>query len=37
MKEIPDPRWGLHLSDPNLTMGDLLTVVKDQIKAYTAG
>jgi hypothetical protein len=37
VKEIPDPRWGLHLSDPNLTMGDLVTVVGDEANAYVAG
>jgi hypothetical protein len=36
VKEIPDKRWGLHLSDPNLTMGDLVTVVGDQADAYLA-
>jgi hypothetical protein len=29
--------WGLHLVDVNLTMGDLVAVVGEQSKAYTAG
>lgn len=37
VKEIPDPRWGLHLSDPNLTMGDLVTVVADESHSYVIG
>jgi hypothetical protein len=28
------PTWGLHLSDPNLTMLDLLAMVHDEIAAY---
>jgi hypothetical protein len=36
VKEEPDQRWGLHLSDPNLTMGDLVTVVGDEAHAYLA-
>ena len=28
--------WGLHLVDVNLTMGDLVAVVGEQSKAYTA-
>jgi hypothetical protein len=34
VKEIPDQKWGLHLNDPNLTMGDLVTVVGRQKQAY---
>jgi Protein of unknown function (DUF3089) len=29
--------WGLHLIDANLTMGNLLSVVGDETKAYLAG
>lgn len=32
----PSAQWGLHLIDVNLTMGDLLDVVAQQIKAYGA-
>ena len=28
--------WGLHLIDVNLTMGNLLEIVKDQTKSYLA-
>jgi hypothetical protein len=28
--------WGLHLIDANLTMGNLLSVVGDETKAYLA-
>jgi pimeloyl-ACP methyl ester carboxylesterase len=30
----PQPNWGLHLVDVNLTMGNLLDVVSQQAKAY---
>jgi hypothetical protein len=30
------PNWGLHLIDVNLTMGNLLTIVGDQTRAYLA-
>jgi hypothetical protein len=32
----PLPNWGLHLIDVNLVMGDLLDIVSQQTKAYTA-
>ena len=32
----PQPNWGLHLIDVNLTMGDLLTIVSSQSKSYLA-
>jgi len=28
--------WGLHLIDANLTMGNLLAIVGDETKAYSA-
>ena len=31
-----NPSWGLHLIDVNLTMGNLLDVVREQSKAYLA-
>jgi DUF3089 family protein len=31
-----NPSWGLHLIDVNLTMGNLLDVVREQSKAYPA-
>jgi hypothetical protein len=30
------PAWGLHLYDPNLAMGNLVDVVKEQARAYAA-
>ena len=30
----PIPMWGLHLIDVNLVMGNLLTLVEQQTKAY---
>lgn len=32
----PQPNWGLHLIDVNLTMGNLLDIVSAQAKAYGA-
>ena len=32
----PLPNWGLHLIDVNLVMGDLLDIVGQETKAYTA-
>jgi hypothetical protein len=32
----PTPGWGLHLLDVNLPLGDLIDVVRDQGRAYTA-
>lgn len=37
VKEIPNKTWGLHLSDPNLELGDLVTVVQDESRAYAGG
>lgn len=34
VQESLGPTWGLHLSDPNLLMGDLVDVVKQQAAAY---
>ncbi|HEX8119743.1 MAG TPA: DUF3089 domain-containing protein [Solirubrobacteraceae bacterium] len=30
----PDPSWGLHLSDANIALGDLVGIVQRQIAAY---
>ncbi len=32
----PDPSWGLHLIDVNLTLGNLLDIVRQQARAYAA-
>lgn len=37
VKEIPNKTWGLHLSDPNLELGDLVAVVQDESQSYTGG
>ena len=28
------PTWGLHLLDPNIALGNLLTIVKDEAAAF---
>ena len=33
-KPSPDPTWGLHLLDANIAQGDLLAVLRRQIRAY---
>ena len=33
-KPSPTPEWGLHLVDANIAQGDLVTVVRRQIRAY---
>ena len=30
----PTPEWGLHLLDANIELGNLMTVVKDEIGAF---
>jgi len=32
----PTPEWGLHLVDANIAQGDLVSVVRRQIRAYAA-
>jgi hypothetical protein len=34
LNPIPSPQWGLHLVDANIALGNLVTTVSDQIKAY---
>ncbi len=34
IKPSPDPTWGLHLTDSNIALGNLLAVVKRQAAAY---
>jgi Protein of unknown function (DUF3089) len=36
MKEILDPRWGLHASDVNVELGDLVDLVRAQGRAWAA-
>jgi hypothetical protein len=33
----PSPEWGLHLVDANIAQGDLVKVLRRQIRAYTGG
>ena len=35
-KPSPDPRWGLHLVDANIALGDLLDLMRTQARAYDA-
>ncbi len=32
----PDPTWGLHLLDANVALGNLVSVVHDEVNAYAA-
>jgi hypothetical protein len=34
LNPAPDPSWGLHLTDGNIALGDLIAVVKRQTRAY---
>jgi hypothetical protein len=36
-KPIPDATWGLHLTDANIALGNLTTVVSEEAKAFAAG
>jgi pimeloyl-ACP methyl ester carboxylesterase len=36
-KPIPDATWGLHLTDANIALGNLTTVVSQEAKAFAAG
>jgi hypothetical protein len=33
-KASPTPEWGLHLVDANIAQGDLVKVLRRQIRAY---
>jgi hypothetical protein len=35
VEPVLGPRWGLHLDDVNLALGDLVAIVHDQAIAYT--
>jgi hypothetical protein len=35
-RPIPDATWGLHLTDANIALGNLTTIVGAQTRAYTA-
>ena len=34
VQQVLGPRWGLHLDDVNLTLGDLVQIVRDESLAY---
>jgi hypothetical protein len=36
LRAVPNAAWGLHLADANIALGNLVTVVRHQISAYTA-
>lgn len=33
----PDPTWGLHLLDANIELGNLITLVQREARAYASG
>jgi hypothetical protein len=35
VQQVLGPRWGLHLDDVNLALGDLVQIVRDESLAYT--
>jgi hypothetical protein len=32
---VPNAAWGLHLTDANIALGNLVTVVRHEVAAYT--
>ena len=36
VQEALGPRWGLHLVDVNIALGNLVDLVGDQVAAFTA-
>ncbi len=36
LRPLPDPTWGLHLTDANLPLGDLADLVRAQARTYAA-
>ena len=36
LRPVPNAAWGLHLTDANIALGDLVTTVRHEISAYTA-
>ena len=34
LNPVPNPGWGLHLTDANIALGNLIALVKRQIKAF---
>lgn len=36
LKPLPDATWGLHLVDANIALGDLIALVRGQIRRYAA-
>lgn len=36
LRPLPDPTWGLHLTDANLPLGDLADIVRTQARRYVA-
>jgi len=37
LRAVPDASWGLHLTDANIALGNLVGVVRHQIKHYVRG
>jgi hypothetical protein len=36
LRAVPNPEWGLHLTDANIALGNLVTTVRHEISAYLA-
>ena len=36
LRPVPNAAWGLHLTDANIALGNLVTVVRHEVSAYTA-
>lgn len=36
LQPVPSPAWGLHLVDANITLGNLISIVRAQAAAYVA-
>ena len=34
LRSIPSAEWGLHLADANIALGNLLGVVRHEIRSY---
>jgi hypothetical protein len=37
LNPLPDPTWGLHVTDANIALGNLLDLVRTQISSYSGG
>jgi hypothetical protein len=37
LNPAPEPGWGLHITDMNIGLGNILGILRRQIDAYTGG